>query len=65
MQEVDDLKILEWAAFNDRILLTHDRAPMPDFAYQRLVREEIMASMFFVNDRMLTRQAIDELYQFI
>lgn len=40
LQEVDDPKILEWAAFNDRIVLTHDRATMPDFAYERLVRGE-------------------------
>jgi hypothetical protein len=34
---------------------------MPDFAYERLVREELMAGLFVVNDRMPTRQAIDEL----
>jgi hypothetical protein len=34
---------------------------MPDFAYNRLVREEPMAGMFVVNDRMPIRQAIDEL----
>lgn len=34
---------------------------MPDFAYERLVRREAMAGLFVVNDRMLIRQAIDEL----
>lgn len=61
LQEIDDPRILEWAAFNGRILLTHDRATMPNFAYERLARGETMAGMFVVNDRMLTKQAIDEL----
>jgi predicted nuclease of predicted toxin-antitoxin system len=61
LREVDDPAILAWAASNGRILLTHDRATMPDFAYDRLVRGEPMAGMFVVNDRMPTRQAIDEL----
>jgi Domain of unknown function (DUF5615) len=60
-REVDDPAILAWAATNERILLTHDRATMPDFAYNRLVAKELMAGMFVVNDRMPTRQAIDEL----
>ncbi|MCF4966570.1 DUF5615 family PIN-like protein [Nostoc sp. CMAA1605] len=61
LREVDDPAILAWAASNERILLTHDRATMPDFAYQRLVRGESMAGLFVVNDRMPIRQAIDEL----
>jgi len=61
LREVDDPAILAWAASNERILLTHDRATMPDFAYDRLVRGEPMAGMFIVNDRMPIRQAIDEL----
>ena len=61
LREVDDPAILAWAATNARILLTHDRATMPDFAYDRLVKGEVMAGMFVVNDRMPIRQAIDEL----
>ncbi|NJL63007.1 MAG: DUF5615 family PIN-like protein [Methylacidiphilales bacterium] len=61
LQEVDDPAILAWAAINDRILLTHDRATMPDFAYNRLVAGEPMVGIFVVNDRMPIRQAIDEL----
>ncbi len=61
LREVDDPAILAWAASNVRILLTHDRATMPDFAYNRLVKGEPMAGMFVVNDRMPIRQAIDEL----
>jgi hypothetical protein len=61
LQEVDDPAILAWAAINERMLLTHDRATMPDFAHNRLVREELMAGLFVVNDRMPIRQAIDQL----
>ncbi|MEG4303436.1 DUF5615 family PIN-like protein [Microcoleus sp. D3_18a_C4] len=61
LREVDDPAILAWTAMNRRILLTHDRATMPDFAYDRLVAKEPMAGMFVVNDRMPIRQAIDEL----
>jgi predicted nuclease of predicted toxin-antitoxin system len=59
--EVEDPAILAWAAENQRIILTHDRATMPDFAYERLVRGEAMSGMFVINDRMPIRQVIDEL----
>jgi predicted nuclease of predicted toxin-antitoxin system len=59
--EVEDPAILAWAAEKQRIILTHDRATMPDFAYERLVRGEAMPGMFVINDRMPIRQAIDEL----
>jgi predicted nuclease of predicted toxin-antitoxin system len=61
LQGVGDPTILAWAANNERILLTHDRATMPDFAYERLVTEEPMTGLFVINDRMTIRQAIDEL----
>ncbi len=61
LQEVDDPTILAWAANNKRILLTHDRATMPDFVYKRLVTEEPMIGLFVINDRIPIRQAIDEL----
>jgi predicted nuclease of predicted toxin-antitoxin system len=32
----DDPDILAWAAANNRILLTHDRATMPGYACERL-----------------------------
>ncbi|MBD2774221.1 DUF5615 family PIN-like protein [Iningainema sp. BLCCT55] len=61
LQEVDDPAILAWAATQDRVVLTHDRATMPDFAYERLLAGEQMSGLFVLNDRMPTRQAIDEL----
>jgi predicted nuclease of predicted toxin-antitoxin system len=61
LRELDDPAILNWAANNERILLTHDRATMPDFAYDRLLSGQQMSGVFLINDRMPTRQAIDEL----
>lgn len=61
LQEVDDPTILDWAAENNRIVITYDRATMPDFAYQRLQRNEIMSGLFVVSDRISIRQAIDEI----
>ena len=38
----DDPDILAWAAQNNRIVLTHDRATMPDYAYERVAAGEAM-----------------------
>lgn len=56
-----DPEILEWAAANARIVLTHDRATMPDFAYTRVLSERPMPGVVVVPDRMATRRAIDEI----
>ena len=61
LRQVDDPAILDWAANHDRILLTHDRATMPDFAYHRILNGEKMSGLFVINDRMPIRQAIDDL----
>ena len=61
LTQIDDPTILAWAAENDRIILTHDRATMPDFAYQRLVKKEVMTGLFVINDRTSVRRIIDEL----
>lgn len=37
LEEADDPTILAWTAEQNRIVLTHDRATMPDFAYARVV----------------------------
>jgi predicted nuclease of predicted toxin-antitoxin system len=61
LMEVEDPEILDWSAHHQRILLTHDRATMPDFAYARLVSGKPMTGLWVVNNRIPTRQAIDEL----
>ena len=61
LSETDDPTILQWAAENNRILLTHDRATMPGFSYARVIAEQSMPGLFIVNDRDAVRQIIDEL----
>ncbi len=61
LAEADDPPILAWAAVHNRIVLTHDRATMPDFAYDRIVVGQQMPGVFVLNDRMAIQQAIEEL----
>ncbi|MGD0899543.1 MAG: DUF5615 family PIN-like protein [Thermoguttaceae bacterium] len=61
LERAEDSAILAWASEHDRIVLTHDRATMPDFAYGRMKAGSPMGGLFVVNDRMPVRQAIDEL----
>ena len=53
LQGEKDPIILDWATNHGRIILTHDRATMPDFAYQKLIREEEMAGLFVVNVHLI------------
>lgn len=57
----DDPDVLEWAAHEDRILLTHDRATMPEYAYQRLAAGRPMPGVFVLNDRYPVGEAIREI----
>jgi predicted nuclease of predicted toxin-antitoxin system len=61
LEETEDPELLAWAAANGRIVLTHDRATFPSFAYERVVAGEPMAGVFVVNDRLPPGRAIDEL----
>jgi hypothetical protein len=47
----DDPIILEWAATEGRILLTHDRATMPGFAYDRVRAGLAMPGVFVVRNK--------------
>lgn len=61
LTEADDPMILAWASANDRIVLTHDRATMPAFAYARVIAGEPMPGVFVVPDRLAVRQVIEDL----
>ena len=56
-----DPDILAWAAANDRIVLTHDRATLPDYAYERLAVGEKMPGVFILNDRFPVGDATREI----
>ncbi|HKI32038.1 MAG TPA: DUF5615 family PIN-like protein [Gemmataceae bacterium] len=57
---VVDPDILEWAATQGRILLTHDVKTVPGFAYDRVRAGQPMPGVFVVDDYMPTGPAIDE-----
>ena len=59
---VGDPDILAWAAANNRIILTHDRATLPDYAFERLARSESMPGVFILNDRFPIGNAIPEIF---
>jgi predicted nuclease of predicted toxin-antitoxin system len=56
-----DPVILAWAAAEERVLLTHDRDTIPDFAYDRVRAGEPMVGVFLVSNRMQKGQAIEQL----
>jgi len=58
---VDDPDILAWAAANDRIVLTHDRATLPDYAYERQAAGEKMPGVFILKDRFPIGEATREI----
>ncbi len=56
-----DPTILNWAAAEGRVLLTHDRRTIPPFAYARVLAGLPMPGVFLVAGDMPVGQAIDEL----
>ena len=56
-----DPDVLDWAAANDRIVLTHYRATLPNYAYERLAACERMPGVFILNDRFPVGHAIREI----
>lgn len=56
-----DPDVLAWAAAEGRILLTHDRDTLPNFAYDRVRAGQTMPGVFLVSDQMPVGQAIDEI----
>lgn len=59
--ESDDPAVLAWAADNNRIVLTHDRATLPDYAYHRIAAGEQMMGVFVLDDRFPIGPAIQEI----
>jgi hypothetical protein len=66
VREVDlarasDARVLEWAALDGRVLLTHDRRTIPRLAHARVAAGLAMPGVFVVSADMPIGQAIDEL----
>ena len=61
LMQTPDPAILDWAATQGRVLLSHDVSTVPAAAYQRVADGKLMAGVFIVPDRMPIGQAIDEI----
>ena len=59
--DADDPTVLEWAALNGRVLLTHDVATITHYAYERIRAGQAMPGVFEVSRTVPLSQAIDEI----
>jgi hypothetical protein len=57
----DDPTILEWAAGQGRILLTHDVRTVPPFARQRIEAEKPMPGVFVARESLPVGKVIEDL----
>lgn len=60
LQGATDSQVLEWAASENRILLTHDWRTMPYYAMSRIERGDSMPGVIVVPRSMPIGQAIEE-----
>lgn len=61
LSEADDPTVLEWAAQQGRVVLTHDVATMTRFAYERIQAGLPMPGVFEVSRRVTVGLAIEEI----
>jgi len=61
LREVEDPGVLEWAAREGRIVLTHDVNTMPAFAFERVRRTQGMPGIFVVSQQAALARAIDDI----
>lgn len=57
----DDPALLEWAAKEGRILLTHDLDTMTKYANERIAQGLPLAGVIFVRDTLPVAKVIDDL----
>lgn len=55
----DDRTVLDWAAQEGRLLLTHDQATVPDYAWDRVAAGLQMPGVVRVPDTMSIAEAIE------
>jgi hypothetical protein len=61
LEGADDPTILEWAATERRVLLSHDASTMPGHAYDRIGQDLPMPGVFIVGQSLPIGQAIEEI----
>lgn len=59
--QTPDADILDWAAGQGSVLLSHDVSSVPPAAYQRVAEAKARPGVFIVPDRMAIGRAIDEI----
>jgi len=57
----DDSTVLEWAAQQGRVVLTHDASTMTHYAYERVRAGKPMPGVFEVNREVPIAQAIEDI----
>jgi len=57
----DDPVILEWAAQNNRVLLTHDVATITGYTYERVANGLAMPGVFEIRRNVPLNRAIEEI----
>lgn len=60
LSRADDPTILEWAAKEDRVLLTHDVSTMTRYAYERVQSGLPMPGVFEVSRKVPIRRAVED-----
>lgn len=61
LSNTPDPDILEWAAQENRVLLTHDRNTITKFAYERIIAGKPMPGVIEVNRSLPIRTAIEDI----
>ncbi len=61
MAGADDPTVLEWAASEGRVLVSHDVKTLGKFAYERVLAGLPMPGVFEVHDSLPTGQVINDL----
>jgi Domain of unknown function (DUF5615) len=59
-----DPDVLDWAAEQQRILLTHDRETIPGYAFERVDAGSPMPGVVVADDKLAVGAAIDDLLLF-
>ena len=57
----DDSTVLEWAAKEERVLLTHDVSTITRYAYERVQAGDLMPGIFEVSREISLREAIEDI----
>ncbi len=61
LESADDPSVLDWAARNERVLLTHDVRTIRRFAQERIAKGMHMTGVIFVPQPFSRAQIIEEL----